>query len=390
MNALLLHTDVQRFINENLNSDLSRLILKGSPFETVKIQEIVEQIDSKNKARTKLPTWFQTEGIYYPNKLNLSQSSSELTASYKANILNGSSLIDLTSGFGVDSYYFSKRFSEVIACEINRDLVEIVAHNFKRLSCPVVLVSEEGMSYLKKRKTRVDLIYLDPSRRTDTKKKVFLLEDCMPNIVASKSMIFEHTDTIMVKVSPLLDISSAIKKLPEVKEVHCIAVANEVKEVLLILNKHYTGSVHLKTVNIQKEHVQHFEAYFGTNTRADYALPLHYLYEPNAAILKAGLFNEVSSQLNIFKLHNNSHLYTSKTLIDFPGRRFKIISETSYDPKKIRKVISSDKAHIATRNFPDSVATIRKRLKMKEGGDRYLFFTTNLNNRPIVLICEKV
>ncbi len=390
MNAQLLHTEVQQFIDEHLNSDPATLILKGSPFTTLTIREIVEQIESKNRARIKLPTWFTTKCIYYPNKLNLSQSSSEQTAAYKSGIIDGTTLLDLTGGFGVDSYYFSKHFSKVISCEIDRGLAEIVRHNFKQLGCEARIVSENGLEYVKKLKIKVDWMYLDPSRRSDSKQKVFLLEDCSPNIVSSKSRLFEYTDNILVKASPLLDISSALEKLTDVCEVHCVAVSNEVKELLLVLKKDYKGAVALKTVDIKKTGTITFDAVYGAKSKVQFALPKTYLYEPNAAVLKAGLFNEVSTKLELYKLHNNSHLYTNDSLIHFPGRRFKIRHETTYDAKKIKGFLPEKKAHITTRNFPDSVAEIRKKIKFSEGGQHYLFFTTNIDEKLIVLICEKL
>ncbi|MCF6346875.1 MAG: class I SAM-dependent methyltransferase [Flavobacteriaceae bacterium] len=391
MNKNILHTEVQGFINENLNNDISKLLFKGSPFDNITIQELVEQIESKYKAKSKLPTFYKTSNIYYPNKLNIEQTSSEITAEYKANLISGNSIIDLTGGFGVDTYYFSKRFKEVTHCEINKDLSEIVAHNFQVLNVDnTSIIPEDGLKHLQTQQQQYDWIYIDPSRRNDVKGKVFLLEDCLPNVPENLDPLFEFTDNILIKASPILDITSAINELNFVKEVHAVAIQNEVKELLFILKKAYKGSISVKTVNIANDTEQTFESEFKKNAKANFSEPLTYLYEPNSTILKAGLFNEVSHQLKLSKLNVNSHLYTSIDLINFPGRRFKIIQILPYHLKKIKKEFSISKGNITVRNFPETVAQIRKKTKLKDGGDSYLFFTTDLNNKHIVLVCEKV
>lgn len=391
MNKNLLHTEIQRFIDDNLNADISKLLFKGSLFPEVTIQELVEQIESKKKAEWKLPTWFKTPGIYYPSKLNIEQTSSEITARYKANLLKGHILIDITGGFGVDSYYFSRTNKKVIHCEHQKELSVIVNYNFQQLQAQnIECISTDGISYVQQLKEPVDCLYIDPSRRNEKKGKVFLLEDCEPNIPKHITTLFDHSPNLLIKASPMLDISQGIKALKNIKEVHIVAVENEVKELLFLLEKNYSRPAVIKTVNIKKKTVEKFNASLETLAKSTFSTPKKYMYEPNAAILKAGLFNEVSFQLKINKFHNNSHLYTSKDLIEFPGRRFEIIRTIPYSPKEIKKLILSHKANITTRNFPESVAQIRKKTKLKDGGDHYLFFTTDLNEKHIVLICKKV
>jgi len=390
LNPKLLHKDVQSYINDNLKADISKLLFKGSPFEDISIQELVIQIDAKKRCEKKLPTWFRTTNIYYPNKLNIEQTSSERTAHYKSKLISGDELIDLTGGFGVDTFYFSKHFRQVTHCEHNIELSEIAAHNFKQLNADIKTISGNGLAYLEDQNKKFDWIYIDPSRRSDAKGKVFLLKDCIPYIPHHLDLLFKYTSNIIIKVAPLLDITSAINELCCVKEVHVVAVDNEVKELLFILKRNYSDSIHIKTVNLKKEHIQLFNADYNLQIEANFSEPLNYLYEPNSAILKSGLFNEVSSQLNVFKLHNNSHLYTSIKLIDFPGRRFSIKYIIPYDKKQIKQLIPSKKAHITTRNFPETVAQIRKKTGFKEGGEHYLFFTTNILEKHIVIVCEKV
>ena len=390
LNPNILHKEVQGFINENLDKDTSKLIFKGSPFEDISIQALVEQIEAKKRAQNKLSTWFSTKNIYYPNKLNIEQASSEITAKYKSNLISGNSVIDLSGGFGVDAYYFSKRFKNVTHCEINTELSKIVTHNYKQLQADnIKSIDQDGIAYLLSQKEHYDWIYVDPSRRNELKGKVFLLEDCLPNVPENLDILFKYSNNILVKASPMLDITSAINELKFVKEVHVVAVENEVKELLFILNKTHGEEILIKTVNFNRDHDQYFESQFKNSTIAELSLPKTYLYEPNPSILKAGLFDDITT-LGVTKLHQNSHVYTSEKLINFPGRRFIIKDVITYNKKQLKKLIPSQKANITTRNFPETVTQIRKKTGIKDGSNLYLFFTTNLNNKHVVLICEKV
>jgi 16S rRNA G966 N2-methylase RsmD len=391
LNEKLLHTEVQRFINTNLKTDLPTLILKGSHFKGISIQELAQQVLSKSKCHTKLPTWFQTEKIYYPKAVNIEQTSSEITAHYKSTLLSGRSLIDLTGGFGVDAYFFSKRFDLVTHCEIDEELSEIVSYNFgsmgvKNIECQ----NEDGISFIEKTEFHYDWIYVDPSRRNELKTKVFRLEECLPDISIHLETFLMHSNNIMVKLSPFLDITATIDRLQFVKEVHIVAVKNEVKELLVHIEKGYKGTCHLKAVNITKDKKDVFEGVFPSQEEPRFSKARKYLFEPNSAILKSGFFNEVSTQLNLYKLHINSHLYTSDILVDFPGRSFEIIAVFKYNKKQIKRNFGSKKANITTRNFHDTVAQIRKKTGIKEGGDDFLFFTTDIEDNAIMIQCKKV
>ena len=350
---------------------------------------MAEQITSKKKCENKLPTWFATENIYYPNKLNIEQTSSEITAEYKANLIKGKTIIDITGGFGVDCFAFSKTHKQVTHCEINSDLSQIVSHNYKQLKINnITTIVGDGIDFIKNKNIKYDCIYIDPSRRDDLKKRVFLLEDCLPNLPLNLDLLFEYSDTILVKTAPLLDIDVAVNELKHVKEIHVIAVNNDTKEVLYLLEKDYNDIFSFKTININKVKNQLFDYHLSVN-EATYSLPQKYLYEPNSAILKAGAFQEISIILKVNKLHKHSHLYTSDELINFPGRTFKIKHVLPYHPKKIVKTLGVKKANITTRNFPETVAQIRKKTKLKDGGDFYLFFTTNIDGDKIILVCKK-
>ncbi len=391
MNTSILNIDVQKFINKNLNSDINTILLKGISFSSVETFEIVEQIEAKKRCEKKLPTWFEAKNIYYPNKLNIEQTSSEITAKYKSKLANGESIIDLTGGFGVDCFYFSKQFKFVEKCEIDKNLSQIVKHNYKQLNIQnISSINVDGIQYLETCKKNYDWIYIDPSRRHDTKGKVFFLKDCLPNVPEYLDLFFKITNNLLIKTSPLLDLSVGINELKHVKTIHVIAVNNEVKELLWILENGFHGDIEIKTVNLKKETKEEFHFYleYERQSQYNYSLPLAYLYEPNAAILKSGGFQSISKRLNVLKLHKHSHLYTSELLVDFPGRSFKIIKVMSYNKKQIKK-LGITKANITTRNFPETVQQVRKKLTIKDGGNHYLFFTTDCKDTKIVIITEK-
>ena len=391
MNSNILNLEVQQFIDENLKSDITKLILKGSPFADISIQELANQIVAKQKSQNKLPTWFDAKNIYYPAKISIEQTSSEITANYKSEILKGESIIDITGGFGVDCLYFSKHFKKVTHCEINEDLSSIVKHNYQHLGIKNIdTIYGDGLQYLKESNQVYDCIYIDPSRRSDVKGKVFLLKDCLPNVPEHIDFLLSKSNQILLKNSPILDISSTINELKFVKEIHVVAVNNEVKELLFLLEKDFEGKIKIKTINIGKTENQKLEFIYQKEEFSEYSEPLNYLYEPNSAILKSGGFHQVSNQLNVEKLHQHSHLYTSKELIDFPGRTFKIEQIVPYSKKKVKSILQENKANITIRNFPKTVAQIRKETKIKDGGNTYLFFTTIDNNKLVTIICSKI
>ncbi len=393
MNKALLHPEVKKFIKKHLASDLTKLILKGSPFPELSIQEIAIQITGINKAKNKLPTWFENKNILYPPNLNLEQTSSEITANYKSGLISGDTLIDLTGGFGIDDYYFAKRFQKVIHCELNEALSKLAAHNFSELRASNIEAHVgDGIQFLKELDEKVDWIYLDPARRDDYGGKVFLLEQCTPNVPDNLKLLFQKSDNILIKSSPLLDLSAGIAELRKVVEIHIVSVNNEVKELLWILNRNISKEIKIKTINITKKETQYFEGVLDDPAvqGSKYSHPLKFLYEPNPAIMKSKLFGSLSTKTNTYKLQVNSHLFTSEELQTFPGRSFEIIEIVPYNKKALKKSLKLNKANISIRNFPKSVSELRKELKIQDGGNEYLFFTTDLNNDKIVLVCRKV
>ncbi|WP_223034553.1 class I SAM-dependent methyltransferase [Hanstruepera marina] len=392
MNNALLNKEYQDYINANLNSDIQSLILNpriNPPFD---FKDLILQIESKKKCEKKLPTWFNSENIYYPNKLNIEQTSSEITAKYKSQLVSGKRLIDITGGFGVDAFYFSKVIDQVIHCEISNSLTEIVAHNFKVLQVKnIKTVSTDGLKFLEESDLVFNWVYIDPSRRHDTKGKVFYMKDCLPNVPENLDGIFSKCSNILIKTSPLLDLSVGQNELKHIKEIHIVALDNEVKELLWVLQKDYSGHVEIKTINCLRNENQLFRFNYDQekDATANYSIPQKYLYEPNSAILKSGAFNLISTELNLYKLHQHSHLYTSNDQIKFPGRTFAIKTYSPYN-KETMKRFKNLKANISIRNFPEPVKLLRTKYKIKDGGNLYLFFTTDLNEKRIVIECEKL
>ena len=387
MNKQILNTGVQGFIRNNLSADILSVALKKSPFPLVSSQELAQQLASRKKCEKKLPTWFKTPGIYYPDSLAVEQSSSELTAAYKANLLSGKSMADLTGGMGVDSYYFSKKIDRVFYCEINPELAEITTHNFQILGAENIEVREQdGISFLKELTKRFDWIYLDPARRGEKKQRVFRLEDCKPDVISLLPLLHERAEKIMLKTAPMLDIQQGIKQLTHVSQIHVVSVRNEVKELLWILDKTWEEEPEIITVNIKQEEdeVFTFSASMEKEAENHFSNPRKYLYEPNAAILKAGAFKLVGKRYGLHKLHPHSHLYTSEELIDFPGRKFRINTVYPYSKK-----LPFKKANVAARNFPIKADAISKKHQISSGGEDYLFFTKNYEEELLVIACNK-
>lgn len=388
----LLPKEVQTFISKNVGQSITSIAFQKNPFPALDWKFILNQIEAKTKAKDKLPTWFKTENIIYPSKISLEQTSSEQTATYKSNILSGKSIIDLTGGFGVDAYFLAKKFKQVIHCEENSELSQIVTHNFKQFQINNILcIAGNSEAVLKDLKTTYDWIYIDPSRRNQSKGKVFQLTDCEPNVPELQSFYFKFSNQILIKTAPLLDISAGLTELKNVTTIHIVSIENEVKELLWEIKNHFEGNPTIKTVNISKKRIDNFEFELDdSKPLSTYSEPNVYLYEPNAAIMKSGGFDQVSNYFKVHKLHPHSHLYTSAEKIDFYGRIFKIEKCFDYSKSEMKKNLENQKANITTRNFPESVENIRKKWKIKEGGELYCFFTTDLNNHKIVLLCQKL
>ncbi|ADY51488.1 hypothetical protein Pedsa_0916 [Pseudopedobacter saltans DSM 12145] len=395
MNKAILNQKVQEYINDHLNADISKIVLKKSPFGDIKSQELAEQIQSKKAIQKKLPLWFTTQNIIYPPKLNLEQASSESTAYYKSTLISAkTSVIDLTGGFGVDDLYFAQRAKKVIHCERNASLSEIVKHNTEMLGINnidfFVGDSAERLMELES----IDTIYIDPSRRS-AHGRVFLLEDCEPNVIESQNIYLKKSKKTIIKVAPMLDIDAALKTLNHVTEVHIVSLNNECKELLFVIEKGHAKANHIQLIcTLLSSEVGKFSTYtFDYGKEKDIEIEhgeiQKYLYEPDASLLKAGLFKSIAKRFNLIKLNQHSHLYTSNnSLQNFPGRLLKVISQQSF--KSFQSSNQLKKANVIVRNFAKKPDELKKNLKIIDGGDIYLYFTTDYNNSPTVITCERI
>jgi len=391
VNKTLLNTEVQDFITTHINTNIHTLVLKGSPFEGIDIKEIIGQIEAKKKCESKLKTWFNTPGIYFPNKLNIEQTSSETTAQLKSEFTKGQSLIDLTGGFGVDSYYFSKQFKSVIHCEMNPELAEIAAFNFEALGAKnIISQSKNGIEFLKSCQHTFDWIYVDPSRRDAQKNKKFLIEDCSPNVKTFQGLFLKYATNVLIKMSPMLDISVGLEALKHVKTIYIIAIRNEVKELLFHQEKGYMGQATIHTLNSHPSGDEHFSFKRAEEDTAEarYSAPKQFLYEPNAAVMKSGAFKLISEHFKLDKLDPHTHLYTSDERLEyFPGKLYAVSNVFSYQKKALKKAIGGLKANIKTRNFAEKPKELKTLFKLTDGGELYVFFTTS-NAKKIVVECR--
>jgi len=388
---MFLPADLKRFINNNLNKNINELVFQKNPFPAYDWKWILNQIQAKQKAEKKLPTWFKNVDVIFPSTLSVEQTSSEVLAKYKASLISGEKIIDLTGGFGIDCFYFSTHFNDVTHCEFQEDLSEIVTHNYKVLGKKTIKTfSGDSISYLENTNEQFDWIYMDPARRDDSKSKVFLLKDCTPNVVDLQDLLFTKASNILIKVAPLLDISSILNEINHVKTIYAVSLQNEVKELLIVLEKDFINTPTLVATNITSNGSVISKAFnLQDDVYSTLNLPQKYVYEPYSSFLKLGVYNSLANSFNVSKLHKHSHLYTSNELVDFPGRCFEIEQVISYNKKEL-KFLEGTKCNITTRNFPLKVEEIRKKHKIKDGGDSYAFFTTNKNDERIVILSKKI
>lgn len=426
----------QTFIKEHINDDVRDLALKAARYPDVDMADALVQIKGYQAIKQKVPAWYACESLQFPPTLSLEQSSSEATARYKAALLDTflpmesrKKGVDLTGGLGVDAYFLSETFDEYVYVERQELLCQLARHNFSQLDRGQISVQcAEAEEYLRSMQP-VDFIFLDPARRDDKGKKVFALQDCTPDVSALFSSLSKKCRLLMIKLSPMLDISLALRQLDSVAACHVLALDNDCKELLLCCrfeNDASHGSldgasseVRIHTCNSlsKRNMAQEFaftreeesqaicrfaslgassSASLGTSVASvasvgENSLAGHFLYEPNVALLKAGAYKILSQSFDLQKLHLNTHLYVSAVLqADFPGRVFKIVEALLPSAKETKKRLQSlQQVNVATRNYPESVETIRKKYRIKEGGQLYLFAATLADNQRVLLLCEK-
>ncbi len=381
----------QDFILKNCKNPLDKILFSLNQKPEIDSIILANQLKARQTIETKIPSWQNHKKLIFPKPLNMEQCSSEHTAIYKSKICTGESFIDLTGGFGIDSFFISKSFKKTIHCEKDLELQFIAQHNFECLQAKVESHFTDGIEYLKHTNHRFDLIYIDPSRRNENNNKVVRLEEYTPNIIYHLKLLLEKGKQILVKTSPLLDIKQAMEQLPKLKEIHVIAVNNDCKELLFLIDNNSSKKpTSIICKDLAKDFTFKFDHEQEINSKINISLPHKYIYEPNVSLLKAGALKSIALSFKLSKLHNNSHLYTSENFIkDFPGRCFKLNTICRLKKKEIQTAIKSKIANISSRNFPNSVNEIRKKLGLNDGGNDYIFATTLMNEEKRLLICRK-
>lgn len=386
----------QEFIRTHVNEDVRALALQAAKYPDVDMSAAVQQIAGYQIASRKIPSWASVEQIRYPRHLSMEQCSSEQTARYKASLIKGDTLVDLTAGLGVDCSFLARNFKQVTYVERQEELCELAHHNFPLLGLSHITVCKDDACSFLENMESVDCIFLDPARRDSRGGKTVALADCEPNVIEMEPLLISKAKTVMIKLSPMLDITSALHDLKYISQIHLVSVQNECKELLLILKSEQNNQpveIHCEQL-INKDCSNHFaftleEERNSTNKLVDRIL--EYLYEPDVTLLKAGAYRILSSRFPVYKLHINSHLFTSSQyLSDFPGRHFQVVGVSGFGKKEIKHFLEGvEKANLTVRNFPSTVADLRKRLKLKEGGELYIFATTLWNDEKVLIKCIK-
>lgn len=392
-----MNTTERIFIRENIDTDINRLLLSKGRYKEVDIEYCFNQIVARKKGMGKLQDWADNFDIEFPAHVSVEQSSSFSTALYKQRFCNGGIVADITGGFGVDSWFLSQVSSGVDYFEINPDLFKTVKSNFTILKAENIRVFNQSFTEFRDSLDNYDLIYADPSRRINENKRVIKLSDYEPSIPAIKRELFDKSERLLIKISPMADISATLEELPETTQIHILSVKNECKELLFLLereskdidplvfgiNMDETGRI------LSKFTFKRGEEGVAQNTIAD--IPALYLYEPSGSIMKSGAFKLISSVYKVDKLHKHTHLYTSDILIpDFPGRVFNVLSVEEFSNRSINNLRKKiDKANISARNFPMSVNELRHRLSIDDGGDKYIFGVTLKDDKRALIICSK-
>ena len=405
----LLTAEAQQYIFQHEAGDEKQLLLKYKTVLGVPTSLVADQIAGRRKAKLKLPLWYTTKNVLYPPSLNLEQCSSEAAARYKVEIIKKNkppyfrSAVDLTGGFGVDSFSLSSIFNSVDYIEPDKNLFEIVKHNLtilqeergKGQEGKIKFHNSTGEAFLTSIQVKHDLLFIDPSRRTKGNQKIFRLADCVPDITQLQDIIFEVADMLLVKASPMLDLLRGMKELKHVEKVIVVAVDNECKEVLFLCRKGYDGEPMIEAVNLKpnsnKDSISFdFLLSEEKNSVAGFSNPMRYLYEPHAALLKAGAFKLIAQRFSLKKLQQHTHLYTSENLIaDFAGRIFEIEALIKPDARIAGPYFPEGKANVVTRNYPLSPDQLKKKTGLKDGGDKFLIGFSGVDEK-FVAVCSRL
>ena len=385
-----------QFVQDHLREDPALLLLKQRRAEGFDLKEAVRQISARRRIASKLPGWVAHTQVLFPASLSLEQSSSELTAKFKAKSIGGAKLIDLTGGLGVDTFYMGQKFEQVVYLERQEDLAKLAEYNFSLLNHSKTryhVTAADSLSYLNESEDIYDWLYVDPARRGADNSKLYKLSDCEPDILKNWELLKGRAGHVMVKASPMLDIKAALHEIPDIQEVTVVAVKNEVKEVLLVWNKGGKEEAQIAAVDLKGDMEERFTFTYRQekNSEVRYALPKKYLIEPNAAMLKAGAFKSFASTYGLAKIHPNTHLYTAYDLpVEVEGRVFEIVEEIKLDKKELKRAFPSSKVNVLVRNHPLKPDVLKKKYGLKDGGEDFLIAATTMEDRPRAYWCRRI
>lgn len=400
----------RQFIRAHQEDDIRQLALRGTKDPEVDLAFALQQIDGRKRAQEKLPSWAAIEGIVWPPHLSMEQCSSEQTARYKAEVAgSGESFVDLTAGFGVDAAFIAQGFKRAVCVELQPELCAISSENFQLLGLPQIeVVNGNGVGYLHTMPP-ADLIFIDPARRDEHGGRTYGIADCTPNVLEIIDELLEKAQRVIIKLSPMLDWRKAVEDIGKehVSAVHIVSVNNECKE-LLVEVKGWKGkkvkewkSEEVKTMKVvcvnllpdgSEERFEFDAQRLSAPLHPSVVSPFHYLYSPNASVMKAGCFDLLEVRFGVMQLHANSHLFVSDEEVPgFPGRGFVIERVTSMNKRELKESLAGvTQANIAVRNFPLSAHELGQRLKLRDGGDVYIFATTVENMGHQLFICRKI
>ena len=398
----------QEFITQNLDADIRDLALRHAGRTDIDLHYALDQIAGRRTAQTKLPTWAATDGIIYPPHISREQCSSEQTAMYKAKVAqrliaelpvlpvlppNPTTLIDLTGGFGVDFSFLAPLFDKAVYIERQSHLCDLSRHNMAALGITQAETVCGDCAQIIEEISHATLIYADPARRSASGSRTFAISDCTPDVLTMKETLLDKADFTMLKLSPMLDWRKAAADMgSHVGEVHIVSAGNECKELLLIMSRKFTGLERIYCVNDD----QTFS--FTPSQTSQQSLtsqlspaPPAYLYEPNASLMKAGCFALIAQRYACRPVSRDSHLFlSSEPIPSFPGRGFAIRAITTMNKRELKAALGgTGRANVSVRNFPMTADALRKKLKLKDGGDTYIFGTTTADSRHVLIICEK-
>ena len=387
------------FIREHLHNDVPQLLLQKNHPADLDLRKMAGQILARQKARHKLPTWYANERLLFPPPLSVEQGSSEATARFKASLVSGTELIDITGGMGVDCFYMSTNFGQTTYFDQQETVARAAAYNFRQLGVAdrIAVRAQEAIATLDQQPETADWIYADPARRDDRQQKVAQLADCTPDLTTALAVLFRSAPNILIKTAPLLDIDLALSQLQSVREVHVIGLEGECKEVLYTLERGYPehSDVPIKVRLLNAEGTPQATFDFTRQQEATATAPLGapstYLYEPHAALLKAGAFKTIATRYGLTKLAPHTHLYTGiHWITDFPGRGFEVRAVCKPSARDLAAYVPQSKANLTLRNFPGKIDDLRKKWRLKEGGDVYLFASELFDARKVVIVAQKV